>query len=267
MTAGLGCLWAFWPHTHRLGRGLVLLGTVIIVAGTVLTLTRCVWLGTVLTLLLMITANLNARARWGVLTLTTCLAIAGLSVGWKSLVAFKRDTNLSAAQTAESAQLRPMLAAVGWRMFLDQPLCGVGLGQYKQHDARYIATRTVDLPLDRVRPYHQHNVILSLMTETGLAGTVPFLVLLVWWSRAAWMLWTNRCCTVKHGSSAWHSWPAVISYLASGMFQDVALIPMTNLLLFFLAGLVVSVTLKSTAVTSARHEAPATSPLLLSRAV
>jgi hypothetical protein len=33
----------------------------------------------------------------------------------------------------------------------------------------------------------------------------------------------------------------LINYLANGMFQDVALIPMVNLLLFFLAGVLVSV--------------------------
>ncbi len=218
-----------------------------------LTLTRCVWLGTVLALLLLITVNLPLRSRWGVLTLTACLTIASLSVGWKSLMTFKRDTDLSASQTAESTQLRPMLAAVGWQMFLDHPLSGVGLGQYKQHDAQYIAARTVDLPLDRVRPYHQHNVILSLMTETGLLGTVPFLVLLACWSRAAWRLWSNRTLPPETRQLGIVFLFSVISYLASGMFQDVALIPLTNLLLFFLAGLIVSVTLKAAAPSVARH--------------
>ena len=245
MTTGLGCLLMMWPRLSRAGRSLLILTALVIGAGTFATLTRCVWLGTSLALMLIVVVNLPARQRWGALVLTTCLAVVGLSVGWKTLLNFKRDTHLSAAETAESAQLRPMLAAVGWQMFCDHPLMGVGLGQYTHRNDEYIAARTIDWPLDRVRPYHQHNVILSLMSETGLLGTLPFVVLLSCWSRSAWQLWKSPTLSLETRQLGLVFLVSLISYLVSGMFQDVALIPMANLLLFFLAGLTISALLSA----------------------
>ncbi len=240
LSTGLACWAMMWPAQHRSTRAILLAAGILILAGSFATLTRCVWLGTGLVLLFLITLGLSPRQRWGVLIVSTCLGLVTLSLSWHSVMAFKRDTHLSAAKTAESMRLRPMLAIVGWQMFLDHPLLGVGLGQYKEHDQSYIAARTVDLPLDRIRPYHQHNVILSLLCEAGLLGTIPFVVLLSCWTRIAWRFWQdgNGDPTIRRLGPVFLA--ALISYLTSGMFQDVALIPMTNLLLFFLAGLTVS---------------------------
>jgi hypothetical protein len=245
MTTGLACLMvAARPFKWR-ARTLLFITGLLIVAGTYATLTRCVWLGTILAILLLATIRLPTRRRSGVLVLTGCLGVATLAAAWPYFVAFKRDANLTATHTAESAKLRPMLAWVGWQMFLDHPLGGVGLGQYKYNDQEYIAARSIDWPLDRIRPYHQHNVVLSLMAETGLLGTLPFLVLLFCWSRLAWRLYNNSARRREFRQIGLVYLACLISYLTSGMFQDVALIPMTNLLLFFLAGLTTSAALKS----------------------
>ncbi len=240
MTTGLACLIVSARHFTGRGRVLILAVGLLILAGTFATLTRCVWLGTILAVLLLATSGLPTRQRIGALTLTACLGAATLALVWPQFVSFKRDANLSAAHTADSTRLRPMLAAVGWQMFLDHPIAGVGLGQYKYRDQEYIAARDVDLPLDRIRPYHQHNVLLSLMAETGLLGTLPFVVLLSYWSRLSWQLYKDRSQSWEYRQLGLVFLAAFVSYLTSGMFQDVALIPMTNLLIFFLAGLTTS---------------------------
>ena len=148
----------------------------------------------------------------------------------------------------ESAKLRPMLAAVAWQIFRDHPLSGVGYGQYKQADQRYIAQRNIAMPLDKVRPYHQHNVLLSLLTETGLAGTIPFIALLLVWSRTAWRVWHCPGLATHLRHTALVFAVCLVNYLANGMFQDVALIPMVNTILFVEAALLMSVAQQARAI-------------------
>jgi O-antigen ligase len=238
---GLGCWWMFWFRLGHHGRKILALGSLIFCLGALATLTRCVWMGIALSAVLLVALNLPRRQQIGISILICTIALTGLAVGGKHLVAFKRDENVSVSDMAESAKLRPMLALVAWEMFRDYPLMGVGFGQYKQADRDYIAARTSDLPLDKIRPYHQHNVVLSLLTETGLLGTIPFLALFVVWARTAFRLWHRTTLEPWIRATSLIFLICLINYLANGMFQDVALIPMVNLLLFFLAGVLVSV--------------------------
>ena len=102
---------------------------------------------------------------------------------------FKRDKDLDAELTAESAKLRPILATVAWHMFLDRPLLGCGFAQYREVMPEYLADRSTDLPLEKVRPFVQHNVFLALLTETGLIGVGLFVAVLLWWT------WRRLACS------------------------------------------------------------------------
>ena len=108
---------------------------------------------------------------------------------WQDMVAFQRDEGLSARETEESVQLRPVLARVAWNMFLDRPLLGCGLGQYRDESIYYLHDRATELELENARGYVQHNVFLSLLTETGLVGMGLWVALLGLWGRNAWRLW------------------------------------------------------------------------------
>jgi O-antigen ligase len=110
-------------------------------------------------------------------------------VGWDSLMTFKRDKDLDAELTAESAKLRPVLATVAWHMFQDRPLLGFGFGQYKEVMPDYLADRTTDLPLEKARPFVQHNVFLALLTDLGLVGLGLFVAVLAGWTWYGWQLW------------------------------------------------------------------------------
>ncbi len=122
-------------------------------------------------------------------------------------------------------------------MFLDRPLVGCGLGQYSDQCVDYLHDPSTDLPLETARRYVQHNVWLALLTETGLVGAGLFSILLWLWTAHAWRLW--------HSSTAppWARrqgllWLALLGmYIPCAMFHNVSLIPMVNMLMFFLAGL------------------------------
>ena len=146
---------------------------------------------------------------------------------------------------SESAKLRPMLAAVAWKMVKDRPLVGVGLGQYTHHSGEFIAERTIDMPLDSARPYIQHNFVFSLLTETGLLGTLPFLALLISWAVTAKKLWLKDGVSFEVRRTGMIFLVTFANYVTNGMFHDVTVIPMVNLLLFFLAGVVMSAALEA----------------------
>lgn len=219
----------------RLALGLIL---AFMLVGVFLTLTRSVWMGVGLGLVLVGAMQLPPAWRKTVVAASLLAAVLVVITQWENLQSFKRDKAVSAEEMAESARLRPILAAVAWKMFLDRPLWGCGFGRYGQVAKEYFSDRSMDLPLERARPYVQHNVLLALLTETGLVGAGLFCALLAVWARDAWRLWRNPWASSAHRQLGPLLLAAETNYLVNGMFHDVAIIPMVNMLLFFLAGAV-----------------------------
>ena len=227
----------FWPRVGRAGKAMLLALSVVYALGVYSTLTRCAWIGAALGL--MIVVGLAIPKTWRMpLLVASCLA--AMLVGatqWQRFMAFKRDKNLSAAETAESVNLRPILAMVAWKMFQDRPLLGCGFGQYRDEFTAYLDDRSTELELEKARPYLQHNVFLALLAETGLVGMSLFIALLAAWCLDAWRLWRLPA------APAWARQQALLflaltgSYLANAMFHDMSIIPMVNMALFYLAGL------------------------------
>ncbi len=206
--------------------------------GAFLTLTRSVWMGVGLGLVLVGALQLPPAWRKTVVAGSLLVATAVVLTQWENLQSFKRDKAVSAEEMAESARLRPILAAVAWKMFLDRPLWGCGFGRYVEVAKDYFSDRSMELPLERARPYVQHNVLLALLTETGLIGTGLFCALLVLWARDAWRLWRSPKASLAQRQLGPLFLAAQTNYLVNGMFHDVAIIAMVNMVLFFLAGMV-----------------------------
>lgn len=77
---------------------------------------------------------------------------------------------------------RVRLAQAGWRSFLDSPLVGVGLDNF-----RHVATR-FDVP--SVTEQTPHNLWLQFLAQIGLIGTLGFLVVIAVWF--LWLFWAQR---------------------------------------------------------------------------
>ena len=224
------------PRANRAGKAGLLLLALLICLGVYYTLTRSVWMGAGAGLLVYLTLTLPRAWRAPVL-IGSLILVAALGISqWERLLSFKRDKDLSAQDVAESVKLRPILAKVAWNMFHDRPLVGCGFGQYRAESVKYLADRSTTLPLEKARPFHQHNVFLSLLTETGLIGAGLFLLLLLLWTRDAWLAWRSPL------TPAWVRPQAVLflvvltNYVASGAFQDTSIVNMANMVLFFMAG-------------------------------
>ena len=167
------------------------------------------------------------------------LAFAGtglLVVKGSSFSSFKRDKHVSVHDMSESAKLRPILATVAFHMFQDRPIFGHGFGQYKQVDMNYWRDPTSNLPLEKAKPYVQHNIFLALLTETGAVGLALYVVLLGCWTRGAWRVWLDRERSLIQRQIGLLLLVLLASHVTNGMFHDVSIIRMSNMLLFFVAG-------------------------------
>jgi len=236
MGIGLVSMLLWWPRLGRRGQLLLLAASLVFFAGVYSTLTRCAWIGAGLGLMILL--GLTLPRAWRVPVLASSLIVASLVAvtQWERILAFKRDETATAEDTAKSVKLRPILARVAWNMFLDRPLLGCGFGQYMNESKYYLHDRTTELVLETARPYCQHNVFLAILTETGLVGMGLFVALLSYWTRDAWRLWRCRALPLGMRQQGLLMLALLGNYLANGLFHDVSLIPMVNMVLFFLAG-------------------------------
>lgn len=226
-----------WPRLNRGGQlGLAAAGLLYAV-GIYSTLTRSVWAGAALALLVLGALTLPRSWRFVLLGGAVVVAMAVVAAKWESLLAFKRDRGLGAKAAAESVQLRPILAFIAWQMFLDRPVLGCGYGQYIQEHRFYLADRSTALPLEEARHYAQHNALLGLLAETGLVGAGLFTLLLAQWCRDAWRVWSNPGLPFWARRLGLLFLTLVAAWFPVAMFQDTGIIDMIHPLLFLMAGI------------------------------
>jgi O-antigen ligase len=251
-----------WPRLNRPGKLLLLLLVPLFAWGIYCTLTRSVWLGAIAGLLTLVGLSMPRNLRVPVLGGTILVAIAVAATYWESILTFKRDKEVSAELTAESAELRPIMATVAWLMFVDRPLLGCGYGQYPEAQGIYLSDRSTDQPLEKVRPFVQHNIFLSLLTETGLPGMGLFIAVLALWLKNAWTLWRNESLPLAARQCGLLLIATIAIYLPNGLFHETSLASMINMVLFFLAGMTTGLA-TSAAITpqyGPRHAAQWSSP-------
>jgi O-antigen ligase len=237
MAACVGSALMCWPRAGRGGKLILAAAAILLAVSLAATLTRSVWIGAalgLLTVLVLVTPRRWLPAMGVGLAL---VALLGIAVPWDEFATFKRDRDLSAEATADSARLRPILAAVAWEMFRDRPLCGCGLGRYPVESVNYLSDRSGDLPLEKARSYVQHNVFLSLLTETGILGAGLFTVLLGSWVLDAWRLSLYRPAPLAVRQCGLVFLVLAVNYVVNGMFHDVSIIAMMHMTMFFMAGL------------------------------
>jgi O-antigen ligase len=202
------------------------------------TMTRSVWMGAGLSFVVIL--GLAMPLRWRVAAAcmaTLCLTLVA-ATQWEEFVAFKRDKGLSEKETADSVQMRPIMAQIAWQMVCDRPVFGCGFDQYVPVHTWYLADRSTELNLEKARPYSPHNLLLGIVTETGLLGLGLFLAALVMWTLDAWRLWQNRAAPLWARQQGLLFLATLSAYMVNGMFHHIALVAMSNIMLFFMAGVV-----------------------------
>lgn len=233
----LGAGLMMWPSKHRWGQLLLIIYSTLLCFGIFCTLTRSAWMGGSLGLLLLVLLVLPRLYRPWILAAALICSAALVAFQLENIVEFKRDRDLTAQQTAESVQLRPILAVIAWEMFCDRPIFGCGFGHYTDQHVYYLTNRNMDMPLEQGRTYEQHNVWLSLLTETGLVGMMLFTLLMIAWLQSAWRLWRADNAPLWMRQQGLLFLVVAANYFMNGMFHNLTIIPMVNMILFFMAGL------------------------------
>ena len=239
----LGLIAATVAFINATPRKKVVLGIVIVclLGGVYATLTRSAWLGAVAAVGLI---GLAYSPRWvRVLGLAAAVIVAGLAVAGlkEQLIRMKRDKNLTAVDAEKSMKLRPLLAIVAWEMFKDKPITGHGYGHYFANNGPYHNDRSYGMPLEQARRYYQHNVLLSVLVDTGLIGFSLFVGWIGVLALSAWRLARDKLASRESRIVGWLMIGFLVAYFCNGMFQDVMIIPMVHMYLFFLAGLTATV--------------------------
>jgi O-antigen ligase len=238
LTICLAAALTFWPRLGRYGQLMLLGFTALSVAGIYATLTRCAWMGGGLGLAIFVGFSVPRQWRTLLLGCGGLVTVVILVAEWDSVWNLKRDVKLDASASADSAELRPILAKIAWDMFEDRPLLGCGLGQYDRERLPYLADRTSELPLEKAMPYVQHNAFLALLVETGFLGMGLFVVLFALWIRNGWRVWRATQAPLAVRQAGLLLLTLIGAYLPNAMFQDTNIIDGVSLVLFFMAGTV-----------------------------
>jgi O-antigen ligase len=221
----------------KMGYGIVVL---VMLLGIYATLTRIVWIGGFAALVVIFW---TPTPRWAkTLGLAAVVLLGGMAaMGLKDqILNLKRDKALSAQDSAKSVKLRPLLAIVAYEMFKDRPVLGHGFGVYKRASKPYFHIRSYGMPLEECRGYFQHNIILSVLVDTGIIGLTICSWLFVHWTRTAWRLGHTIGGDPVYRVFGLGAVGTIVGYFAGGMLQDVILMPMIQMYLFFFGAMIVS---------------------------
>ncbi len=234
---GLASLWMWWPNASYRRRVIILCVAAIMCIGVYSTFTRSVWLGLVIAGFLAVFLPAPRRSKGGMVVAATLVGIMLFPIIGEKLLSFKRDKNVTVTEMQNSAKLRPLFLTVATRMFADRPLLGCGYGQYAREKYPYLQDPTSGQPLSATRGYYQHNVFLACVTELGIVGLGAMLLMLTMFARTAILTWSDPRIPFWRQQFGMLLLVFLSSHCVNGMFHEVSIIPMENMLMFFLAAI------------------------------
>jgi O-antigen ligase len=174
-------------ESHRGGRRrLLILATLVVWGAAAINGSRSSWITMPIGLLLYLGIRIAANpAR---ITELGWLVVLITGAGIASVVAppevvepvVARFSTFGKLDQDKSYEIRNLMTQKGWRLFLETPVFGVGAGRF-----RLVST---DLAIPRLLRYanqahfdkkSSHNSYASYLAETGLAGAIPYAILLL----------------------------------------------------------------------------------------
>jgi hypothetical protein len=205
--------------------------------GVFFTYTRAVFLGYFAALLVLLVLSRKHRVTATIMVAALSLAVIG---NWSRVTSAEREAG-GVAEVA-TAQTRVVLAHASFSMFLDHPLVGVGFTNFVAASRPYIGrVRTTFLGYREawMGTYtNQHNQFLSVLTEIGLVGFIPFV--LMYCLLFAVLVKARRVAGANYDLELLAAVSAVLAaYVAQIMFFEPRYFEFMNVLPFMLAGIIV----------------------------
>lgn len=204
--------------------------------GVFFTYTRSVFLGFVLGLIIMTAFSKRLRLPAAILLIVMGLAVMG---NWSNVKTAEREAG--GVGDMATAQGRVVLMNASLRMFMDHPFFGVGFKRFMEQSAPYVSqVKRTFLGYKEGwigQESNQHNQFSSVLTEIGLVGFVPFVLMYVFLLR---ML--ARARFVKAKEYDWDFvvmvWSVLASYMSVIMFIEPRWFEFLNVLPFMFMGIV-----------------------------
>ena len=159
----------FREARSRRAQWLAAAGVALLALVLILTFSRGAFLGLVAAYLFYLHIH-DRRLKAIVYGTLLCLFVAAASIPGSP---FQRLGFRSLGRMGVVSQYRTNRADIAWRMFRDHPLAGVGLEQYRVHFEEYDLEEEYTPRENRIAD----NMYLTLLAETGLAGTLGFALL------------------------------------------------------------------------------------------
>jgi len=231
------CCGMVWWNRSSLGvRALLASFALLLLAGIFSTLTRSVWLGTIVVLVTYFWFTSGWKWRGIFLAAAPFALICLVVLGGDKINSFKRDKDVTESEMSESIELRPLLAIVAGKMIQERPLFGHGFRQYMETGRSFHIRETGSMPLQKVLPYVQHNLFLAYAVDLGLVGLGVYLLTTGIWSLTSLKIWRNEKLPWEVQQTGYLFLAFLIGFAINGMFHDVSIIPMLHHLLFIFAG-------------------------------
>lgn len=201
------------------------------------TYTRAVWLSFLLAIMVvtLFSKKLFFQRRFVFLLMTFMIILA--FVGWENLMSKERAAG-GVMQIAE-VEARIALYDVTKVIVRDVPFFGLGFGRFIDAIPRYAPAV---LPGGREQMSSQHNIFFGMLSELGLLGLIPFLIILYY--------------TIKYSVSLYRTlgeeglisknlvvsfWAILVIYLVSASFIQTQYFLAANSLVFLWVGLIVGI--------------------------
>jgi O-antigen ligase len=206
--------------------------------------TRSVYLGFALSMLTLVIFSRKLRIYALVIIVAIGLGVMG---NWENVTT--EDRAAGGVATKATALGRLTLLQASWLMFIDRPLFGVGFQNFKKHSDHYVRqVRTTLLGYREAsvgKGASQHNHLLNVLTETGLMGAVP--LILVWIFVLTALIRARTVPTGLYDSDFVVVVMAIFAeYLTAAQFMEPRHFEFMNTLPYLLAGIVVGGYLRAT---------------------
>jgi hypothetical protein len=140
------------------------------------TLTRSVYLGLLITLIIFLRWYKTSFSKWKLISLPLALVlIVGIINSPRLLSKERREGGV---YQVDEVNIRMALLEKSYFMFSERPLMGIGLAQFIPASTRAYKGRTAFIA-EEAGTQFQHNHLMGIATELGLEGIIVYLVFII----------------------------------------------------------------------------------------
>jgi O-antigen ligase len=199
------------------------------------TYTRAVWLSFLLVIFFLAFSSDRLLAGKRYFVFPIIFVILLIFLNWENIGGKERE--MGGVMQLSEIQARENLFNVTVAIFKDAPLFGVGFGRFD----RVLPFYSTEVFGTAVQLASQHNIFFSLLSEVGLIGLIPFVLILYYLIRFSIRLYKNlgdeegffsRDLVVTF-------WGIMLIYLVNALFIQTQFFIEANSLVFLWAGIIV----------------------------